>query len=95
MSAERILLCPSKGHSICSENSFGIDVVKSTPGGWLYNKNGYWEFDDGNKKWTEQCVAHFLPDEMEATVFVNSRVGTENFFLRDIITDAFTNSLSN
>ena len=77
------------------ENSFGIDVVKPTPGGWLYNKNGYWEFDDGNKKWTEQCVTHFLPDEMEAAVFVNSRVGTENFFLRDIITDAFTNSLSN
>jgi hypothetical protein len=41
----------------------------------------------------EQCVAYFFPNDMEAVVFVNSRIGAEDLSLRNLVRDAFTNSL--
>lgn len=81
------------------DNSFGIDKVLPTPGGTLYNKNGRWNKTvgpPGNQTfWDEQCVIFFLPDEMELALYVNSRIGTQNFFLRKLVEDAFVNSLGN
>jgi CubicO group peptidase (beta-lactamase class C family) len=73
------------------DNSFGIDQRLNTAAGRVYNKNGAW----GNQFGTEQCVAYFLPQEMELVVFVNSPIGTSNFSLRNIVYEAFINSLSN
>ena len=78
-------------------NRFGTDKpIVDTPGGRIFHKNGYWQHTSGGgTAWVEQCVALFLPDEMELAVFVNSRVGIQDFFLRSIMTDAFINSLAN
>jgi len=73
------------------DNSFGIDQMINTPAGKLYNKNGAW----GNNSRTEQCVAYFWPQEMELVVFVNSPIADSNFSLRNIVSQAFINSLSN
>jgi CubicO group peptidase (beta-lactamase class C family) len=73
------------------DNSFGIDQMINTPAGKLYNKNGAW----GNNSRTEQCVAYFWPQEMELVVFVNSPISDSNFSLRNIVSQAFINSLSN
>jgi len=73
------------------DNSFGIDQRENTPAGRVYNKNGAW----GNQFGTEQCVAYFLPQEMELVVFVNSPIGSSDFVLRNIVNEAFINSLSN
>jgi CubicO group peptidase (beta-lactamase class C family) len=72
------------------DNTFGIDQIIPTAAGKLYNKNGAWGWDGK----TEQCVAYFLPKGMELAVFVNSPIGTSNFSLRDIVKDAYVNSLS-
>lgn len=73
------------------DNSFGIDQRINTLAGKVYNKNGSW----GKNSRTEQCVAFFLPQEMELVVFVNSPIGDSSFSLRGIVYDAFINSLSN
>jgi CubicO group peptidase (beta-lactamase class C family) len=49
---------------------YGIDDITKTPLGTLYLKNGTWH---ANNDWrAEQCVAYFLPDDIELVVFVNS-----------------------
>jgi CubicO group peptidase (beta-lactamase class C family) len=72
------------------DNFFGIDQLTDTAAGKIYNKNGLWAKGDGR---TEQCVAYFFPNNMEAVVFVNSRIGEGNLSLRNLVRDAFKNSL--
>jgi CubicO group peptidase (beta-lactamase class C family) len=74
------------------DNYFGIDLAIDTPAGKIYNKNGAWGTGDGR---TEQCVAYFLPNQMELVLFVNSPIGKENFSLRGIVKDAYISSLTN
>ena len=57
---------------------YGIDWIGSTPLGTYYAKNGGWA--DGSSH-TEQCVAFFLPQDIELVVFVNSPIGAANEFL--------------
>jgi CubicO group peptidase (beta-lactamase class C family) len=73
------------------DNAFGIDQIITTPNGKLYNKNGAWGTGDGR---TEQCVAYFLPQGIELAVFVNSPIGTSALDLRNIVNNAYVNSLS-
>jgi CubicO group peptidase (beta-lactamase class C family) len=70
------------------DNYFGIDQIISTPAGKLYNKNGGW---GGYRK--EQCVAYFLPNDMELALFVNSHFGDDSYSIRALVTDAFKASL--
>ncbi len=70
------------------DNYFGIDQIINSPAGKLYNKNGGW---GGNRK--EQCVAYFLPDDMELVLFVNSPIGQEDYSLRKLASDTFSASL--
>ncbi|MGI2902545.1 serine hydrolase domain-containing protein [Tolypothrix sp. VBCCA 56010] len=84
------IIAPQKAQYIL-DNYFGIDEVANTPAGTIYSKNGYWGNGDGK---TEQCVAYFLPNDMELVVFVNSPIGQSNFFLRGILKDTFVNALS-
>jgi hypothetical protein len=72
------------------DNYFGIDQATDTAAGKIYNKNGFWKKSDGR---TEQCVAYFFPNNMEAVVFANSNIGAENLSLRNLVRDAFKNSL--
>ena len=72
------------------DNKLGIDQVKDTPAGKIYNKNGRWR----NNGRTEQSVAYFFPNGMEVAVFVNSPIGPEGFSLRNTIRDAFLASLT-
>jgi CubicO group peptidase (beta-lactamase class C family) len=49
---------------------YGIDDIQQTPLGTMYLKNGDWhELNDGR---AEQCVACFLPNDIELVAFVNS-----------------------
>jgi CubicO group peptidase (beta-lactamase class C family) len=49
---------------------YGIDDITKTPLGNLCLKNGTWhQLNDWR---AEQCVAYFLPDDIELVVFVNS-----------------------
>ena len=71
------------------DNYFGIDRFTNTTVGKLYNKNGAWGVAAG----TEQCVAYFLPDDMELALFVNSPIGVSGASLRNLVRDAFKASL--
>jgi CubicO group peptidase (beta-lactamase class C family) len=72
------------------DSFFGIDQKTETAAGTIYNKNGFWRKSDGRM---EQCVAYFLPNDMEAVVFVNSKIGAEDLSLRNLVRDAFKHSL--
>ena len=72
------------------DNYFGIDMMTSTAAGKLYNKNGSWGTGDGR---TEQCVAFFMPQGMELALFVNSPIGLSKLSLRNLVRDAYLNSL--
>jgi CubicO group peptidase (beta-lactamase class C family) len=84
-------IIPAADAQYMLDNYFGIDQKIDTPAGKIYNKNGGWGTGDGK---TEQCVAYFLPDNMELALFVNSPIGTQNFSLRGIVKDTFVNSLT-
>jgi CubicO group peptidase (beta-lactamase class C family) len=73
------------------DSGFGIDQIIDTPAGKTYNKNGAWGTGD-NK--TEQCVAYFLPADMEAVLFVNSPIGAQGASLRGLVQDAYVACLS-
>jgi CubicO group peptidase (beta-lactamase class C family) len=72
------------------DSFFGIDQKTETAAGTIYNKNGFWRKNDGRM---EQCVAYFFPNDMEAVVFVNSKIGAKDLSLRNLVRDAFKNSL--
>lgn len=71
------------------DNYFGIDMITNTAAGKLYNKNGSWT----NNGKTEQCVAFFMPQGMELALFVNSPIGLSKLSLRNLVRDAYLNSL--
>jgi CubicO group peptidase (beta-lactamase class C family) len=71
------------------DNYFGIDMMTNTAAGKLYNKNGSWT----NNGKTEQCVAFFMPQGMELALFVNSPIGLSKLSLRNLVRDAYLNSL--
>jgi len=77
------------------DNMFGIDVTLNTSAGKLYNKNGLWQDGAGR---TEQCLAYFLPEDMELVVFANSPIGAPAQFFRTVVTNIslanLTSSLS-
>ena len=76
------------------EAGLGLDQILSTAAGTLYNKNGGWR--NGGEPDTsdlEQCIAYFLPENMELVVFVNSWIDSGNADLRKTINDAYTASL--
>lgn len=83
------IISPAKAQYMM-DNRFGLDQVMETPAGKLYNKNGGWGTGDGK---TEQCIAYFLPDGWEFAIYVNSPVGSQNYFLRNIVNDCYVNSL--
>lgn len=82
------IISPAKAQYMM-DNRFGLDQIMDTPAGKLYNKNGGWR-SDGRK---EQCIAYFLPDGMELAIFVNSPVGSQDYFLRSIINDCYMNAM--
>lgn len=73
--------------------SLGIDAITETPVGKIYDKNGWWggecAYDICH---VEQSVALFLPNGMEAVVFVNSNVGKDTW-LTGTVRNAYINSL--
>jgi len=71
------------------DHYFGIDRIDDTPAGKIYNKNGGW--GSGGKK--EQCVAYFLPNDMELALFVNSPIGNPEFSLRNLVRDLYKKHL--
>ncbi len=78
------------------DDGFGIDRITPSAAGKMYDKNGAWRVEDKNHKVLEdeQCAAFYLPEGLEAVLFVNSPIGTENYSLRDVVRDAYLGSLS-
>jgi CubicO group peptidase (beta-lactamase class C family) len=80
------------------DNKFGIEDPTSTPAGTLYHKGGLWR--TGSEKGVEiyaeveQCVAYFLPEDMEMAVFVNSYIGLPPKDLSNLVTDLYVNNLN-
>lgn len=72
------------------DNGFGIDWIGSTPLGTYYAKNGGWADGAGR---TEQCVAFFLPQDMECVVFVNSPIGAPAEFLMGRVAKHYTDNV--
>ena len=56
----------------------------------IYNKNGAW----GSNGRREQCVAYFMPDDVEVAVFVNSPIGPNSASLRGLVKDLYVNALN-
>lgn len=75
------------------EARLGIDQIIETPAGNIYNKNGRWQTGDTPSSDTEQCVAYYLPEDMEVVTFVNSWIGAEQASLRGTIKDAYIANL--
>ncbi len=69
---------------------FGIDVIELTALGTLYNKNGRWGTGSGQ---SEQALIYVLPRDMELAVLTNSKVGVNDQFFRDLITNAYEDSI--
>jgi CubicO group peptidase (beta-lactamase class C family) len=69
----------------------GIDQRIETPAGNLYNKNGAWADADVNPR-MEQCVAYFLPQDMELVCFVNSPLAGGKS-LRGVVADTYVEHL--
>jgi CubicO group peptidase (beta-lactamase class C family) len=69
-------------------NNFGLNGDVDTPVGKMYFKKGRWH--SGGR--TEQCVAYFLPNDMEMVIFVNSPVSIQGFNLHNLIRDIYLNS---
>ncbi|MDE2363872.1 MAG: hypothetical protein KGM42_14440, partial [Hyphomicrobiales bacterium] len=65
---------------------YGIDEIRNTDLGLLYNKNGWWGAGSGQ---VEQSLAYFLPDDMELVVLANSPVGAGGAFFRDVVDNAY------
>jgi CubicO group peptidase (beta-lactamase class C family) len=73
------------------KNSFGVDVVQSTPAGWMYAKGGYWS--QGSTGRAEQAMVCFLPGGMELALLVNSPVGAPTVSLQNLVLQAFLDHL--
>jgi CubicO group peptidase (beta-lactamase class C family) len=69
---------------------YGIDWSGSTALGNYYAKNGGWGDSGGH---VEQCVAFFLPQDIELVVFVNSPVGTPGEFLMGQVLQHYTDNV--
>jgi hypothetical protein len=67
----------------------GLNGVISTPAGKIYYKKGSW----GSGGRQENCVAYFLPENMEMVIYVNSPVTTQNFSIHKLVRDIYLNSL--
>ena len=93
----RNTIVPATTAQYMLDNGLGIDQAVDTPAGKIYNKNGRWATEcvgDTQDCKTEQSVAYFLPNGMELAIFVNSPIGPEELSLRDLVRDAYINSLS-
>ncbi|MBW4617741.1 MAG: beta-lactamase family protein [Desmonostoc vinosum HA7617-LM4] len=65
------IMTPAQAQTML-DNKFGIDSITDTPAGKVYSKNGLWREDQDYR--TEQCVALFLPEDMELVVFTNGTI---------------------
>ena len=74
------------------DNKFGVSK-NSTSAGMLYVKNGLWRKGTELAAHVEQCVAYFLPEDMEMAVFVNSYVGLPPKSLEGLVTDIYEDHL--
>lgn len=85
-------IVPTSEVSSFLNKDLGIDQRIDTPAGRLYNKNGAWGPGDGR---LEQCVAVFLPQDMELCLFVNSEIitGGSKVSLRQTVTDTYVANL--
>jgi CubicO group peptidase (beta-lactamase class C family) len=83
------IVTPARAQAML-DAGYGIDVIQSTPLGNLYGKNGGWADGAGH---TEQCVAFFLPEDMELAVFVNSPIGAPPQFLLGLVTNLYASHI--
>ncbi|WP_373552827.1 serine hydrolase domain-containing protein [Haliscomenobacter sp.] len=67
----------------------GIDVIKPTPAGNLYSKNGSWS--NGGR--SEKSVIFFMPEGMELVVLVSSKVGADDDSIRGIVQEIYLDNL--
>lgn len=67
----------------------GIDIIKPTPAGNLYSKNGSWS--SGGR--SEKSVIFFMPEGMELVLLVNSKVGASDESIRGIIQELYIDNL--
>ncbi|AEE50115.1 serine hydrolase domain-containing protein [Haliscomenobacter hydrossis] len=67
----------------------GIDIIKSTPAGNLYSKNGSWS--SGGR--SEKSVIFFMPEGMELVLLVNSKVSASDWSIRGIVQDLYIDNL--
>jgi CubicO group peptidase (beta-lactamase class C family) len=84
------IITPQKTQAIL-DNRFGIDHTITTPVGRTYATSGIWGAKTGE---VEQCAAFFLPEGLEAVLFVNSPTGAHSHSLRGLVQDAYEGSLS-
>jgi hypothetical protein len=73
--------------------SFGVDLIKSTSLGTVYNKNGWWGAGGGQ---VEQSLAYFLPRDMELVLLANSPIGTPPpsiSYFRDLVTQTYLDNI--
>jgi hypothetical protein len=83
------IVTPQKAQTIL-DSRFGIDQISDTPAGRTYAKSGSWGAKTGE---VEQCAAFFLPEGLEAVLFVNSLIGGQRQ-PRGLVQDAYEGSLS-
>jgi hypothetical protein len=59
----------------------------------LYHRNRLWEKGDGLWGRVEQCLAYFLPEEMELVVLANSPVGVPRKSFRALVNEIYLANL--
>lgn len=71
------------------DNCRGLNGKQDTDVGTIYWKKGGWA--KGSRK--EQCVAFFLPDDMELAVFANSTIGNKGEKIDQVVIDRFVSAI--
>jgi CubicO group peptidase (beta-lactamase class C family) len=75
-----------KNARIALNAGFGIDARRYSAAGYWWEKGGRWTtIDAAGVDRTEQCMAYFLPNDMELVVFVNSQIGDQSTSLRTTV----------
>jgi CubicO group peptidase (beta-lactamase class C family) len=72
------------------DDGYGLNDIEETDVGKIYWKKGGWS--SGRRK--EQCVALFLPDDMELVVFANSLINGTDEKINSVVINRFLAAIS-
>ena len=86
-------ITPGQASNFLAMN-YGVDGGANTAAGAVFHKNGLWRNTNNcSGRSSEQSLLLFMPHDMELALFVNSPVGSNCTFLRDLVLTLYMNNI--